>query len=211
MIASMVKSAILPLLAALMVSAPSNVFAQDAPTIQAAFGYSYLTRPNAVLVDVISDEPPDSSSDEGGTAPGSGWFAEIVGNISSHAAIVGQVSATYTSGTLNSRGWHGDNTAYTFLGGGRASLRRSAVVPFAQMLAGWIRSRADVIEGTSNRTAQWSDYFAVTVGGGADIRIGSAVGIHLAADIMRTNRERSSTRSSSDRTWRLLAGLVVPM
>jgi hypothetical protein len=144
---------------------PVSLLAQDAPPVQVAAGYSYLTRPNAVLVGVISDQPAGTSDDEGGSAPGSGWFAEIIGNITSYAAIVGQVSATYTTGTLNSRAWHGEDTAYAFLGGGRASLRRRDVVPFGQVLLGLIRTDADVTEGTSGRVGQWSDhYFALSAG-----------------------------------------------
>ena len=197
------------LLGVLAASVPA--FAQDVPATQVAGGYSYLTRPNAVLVQVISDEPPHSSSDQGGSAPGSGWFAEIIGNITPYAAIVGQVAATYTTGTFNSRAWHGNDTAYTFLGGGRASLRRqAAVVPFGHVLVGWVRTHADITEGASNRVGLFSDnYFALVVGGGADIRLGGHVGIDVAADVMRTSRGHQA--GDYDRTWRLQAGLIVPM
>jgi hypothetical protein len=187
----------------LAVSVPA--FAQDVPAAQVAGGYSYLTRPNAVLVGAIQDELPHSSSNQGGSASGSGWFAEVIGNITQYVGIVGQVSATYTSGTLNSRAWRGDDTAYAVLGGGRASLRNPNVVPFAQVLFGWVRTEADVTEQASRPVANFSDnYYALAVGGGADIRLGGAVGVHLAADVMRTSRD-------SDRTWRVQAGLIVPM
>jgi hypothetical protein len=198
------------LLAAVVITSPVSVFAQDVPPVQATGGYSYLTRPNAVLVGVISDEPAGTSIDKGGSAPGSGWFAEIIGNITPYAAIVGQVSATYTTGTLNSRGWRGENTAYGFLGGGRASLRRRSIVPFGQVLVGWLRSGADVTEGTSGRVGKWSDsYWAVASGGGVDIPLGGLVGVHVATDLMWTSRDHQ--RVDYDRTWRLQAGVVIPV
>ena len=197
------------LLGFLGVSVPA--FAQDVPAAQVAVGYSYLTRPNAVLVRSISDEPTGTSSDQGGSAPRSGWFGEIIGNITPYAAIVGQISATYTTGTLNSGAWRGNDTAYTFLGGGRASLRRqAAVVPFGQVLVGWVRTDADVTEGASTRILMLSDnYYALVAGGGADIRLGGNVGIRAAVDVMRTSRGYQA--GDYDRTWRLQAGLIVPM
>lgn len=196
---------------ALVLSNPVAVFGQDLPAAQVAGGYSYLTRPNAILVGVISDEPPDASSDEGGSAPGSGWFAEIVGNTMPYAAVVGQVSATYTTGTLNSRRWRGEDTAYTFLGGPRFSSRCcGAVVPFAQAMVGWVRTDADITTDVPNQVVKWSDsYYALVAGGGVDIRAGGKVGVHVAGDVMRTSRGHQG--SDYDRTWRLQAGFVVPM
>jgi hypothetical protein len=177
---------------------PVSLLAQDAPAVQVTAGYSYLTRPNAVLVGVISDQPAGTSDDE------------LVCRNYWNAAIVGQVSATYTTGTLNSRAWHGEDTAYAFLGGGRASLRRRAVVPFGQVLLGLIRTDADITEGTSGRVGQWSDhYFALSAGGGVDIRLGGSIGVHVAADVMRTSRGRQAL--DYDRTWPLQAGLILPM
>jgi hypothetical protein len=44
---------------------------------------------------------------------------------------------------------------------------------------------------------------------GVDIRLGGSVGVHVAADVMRTSRGTQAL--DYDRTWRLQAGLVVPM
>jgi hypothetical protein len=153
-------------------------------------------------VDVISDQD-DSAS-------GSGWFAEIIGNVTSNAAIVGEVSAAYPTGTLNSRAWSGEGTAYTFLGGGRASLHGRRVVPFGQVLVGWVRTEAEIAEGSSDRVTQWSDnYWALAAGGGADIRLGGNLGVHAAIDLMRTSR--GSQSGDYTRTWRMRAGLIFPM
>jgi hypothetical protein len=194
------------LLGAMVLSVPA--FAQDAAPVQVSGGYSYLTRPNAILVSVITDEPSGTSEDEGGKAPGSGWFGEIVGNITPYAAIVGQVSATYTTGTLNSKGWRGEDTAYAFLGGGRATLRRRVVAPFGQVLLGMVRTDADVT--SSSGIARWSNnYYAIAAGGGVDLRAGGNVGVHVAVDMMRTSSGRGG--GAYDGTWRMQAGLVVPM
>lgn len=183
------------LLVIIALSVPAS--AQEVAPVQVAGGYSYLTKPNAVLVEVIQDERDD--------APGSGWFADIIGNITPHAAIIGQISATYTRGTLNSKGWRGDDTAYSFLAGGRATWRRRIIVPFGQALIGWIRSDADLVR--PDGVGSWADnYAAFVAGGGADIALRGNLGIHVAADVMGTSRG-----PHVNRTWRVQAGIIFPM
>jgi hypothetical protein len=188
------------MLFSILVAPPVILIAQELPPIQVAGGYTILTRQNAVLVTAISDEE--------GIGSRSGWFAEIIGNVRPYVGIVGQVSRTYTVGTLRSRGWRGAGAAYTFLGGPRFSARCCGrVVPFAQALGGGIWSRTNVTSGPI-QIATFSDaYSAWAIGGGADIRVG-AVGFHVASDFMRTDR---SAQAIEPWTWRFNAGFVVPM
>jgi hypothetical protein len=196
------------LISILILSGPAIVLAQDVPRAQVAGGFADLGSPNAVLVAAISDED--------GTAKGPGWFTEIIGNITPHVGMVGHLSATHTTGTLNSRAWAGKDRAYTVLGGPRFSSRCcQSVIPFAQVLLGFVHSTADITEHSNPTenprpvTTFTTNWYAFTAGGGADIHAGGPVGIHLGADLMRTNSDLRGDGFTL--TWRIQAGLIVPM
>jgi hypothetical protein len=212
------------LLAVAFASAPIVAFAQPA---QVSAGYTNLRGSNAILVRPVSDQISSPFYNQGGElfsesgkAPASGWFAEIVGNVTRHAGMVGHVSANYKTGTLFQKHWRGTDAAYTVLGGPRFSSRCCrGIVPFGQVLFGFVHSTAAIKAQTvqvadmvvfghtiSTRTANYS---AFTAGGGADVRTGGRVGIHFGADAMRTSR----THQGINHKWtlRLRAGVTIPI
>ena len=208
--------------AVILVLAPYWVCAQDTPAVQVSFGYTNLAQPNAILVQARANElSPFFTRDA--DAPASGWFVEAVGKVTDYAGIVGQVSSNYTTARWSFAPWRGNHTAYTLLSGPRVSApccRR--IVPFAEGLIGLVHSQenlqtkktqvGDTVVAASTISRSSDNYFALTGGGGADIRLGRSVGFHLATDGMRTSRQ-SGNLSGNKRewTWRLHIGLTLPM
>jgi hypothetical protein len=184
-----------------LVVAPASPLAQEPPALQVSGGYTNITRQNAVLITAISDEEKIGSR--------SGWYAEIIGDIRPYVGVIGQVARTSTTGELRSRAWLGTGEAYTFLGGPRFFARCCGrIVPFAQVLVGGVWSKADITSGAAQITTFSDAYSAWAVGGGADIRAGGGVGVHVATDFMRTDR---SAQGIEPWTWRLHIGVIVPM
>lgn len=186
------------------VTRPHALSGQQLPAAQISAGYSHLASPSAILV---------YGSDESGDASHSGWFGEVVGNISAHAGVVGQVSATYTTSTVSGKAERAAHRAYSFLGGWRATSRCCRrVAPFGQVLAGMVRVNAVVTRGERTIFSDYpNDYFALLFGGGADIRIGAGpAGLHLAGDVVRISNGNDGFGPSGN-TWRLLVGITVPM
>src|SRR6266550_3025085 len=123
---------------------PIPAFAQAVPPVEVSFGYSYRARPDAILVEALQGNLFSPLYRGGQTAPGGGWFVEAVGNVTRHVGLVGDASATYTPGALDSLWLRADNTAYTMLGGPRFTSRCCRrVVTFTQALAGFVHSSAD--------------------------------------------------------------------
>ena len=191
------------IVAIIVMSTPHPLCGQELPAAQISAGYSHLASPDAIIA---------YGSDESGDASHSGWFAEVAGNMFAHAGFVGHVSATYTTSTLRSRAERARNRAYSFLGGGRATSRCCGrVAPFGQVLAGMVRVNVEIDRGGPPTRAYPDDYFAMTFGGGADIRMGAGpAGLHLAGVVVRINRG-SDGFGPSGTTWRLLVGITVPM
>jgi hypothetical protein len=178
-------------------AAPIPVLAQESPAAQAAAGYSHLANPNLVMT---------YGSDETGHASHSGWFAEVIGRVAPHVGVIGQVSATYTSGTVSGRAERTRDRAYLFLGGSRVTGRCcGVVVPFGQVMAGLVRLSGTI---TGSRSSTITDVTSAFVyGGGADIRMGSGpVGLHVAADVFRLRDYGQGSGS-----WRMLVGITGPM
>ena len=195
---------------------PIPAFAQAVPPVELSFGYSYLARPDAILVEALQDNPFSPFYRGGHTAPGGGWFVEGVGNVTRHIGLVGHASATYTPGALDSLWRRGDNTAYTVLAGPRFTSRCCRrVVPFAQTLVGFVHSSADfkpgpIQVGNLQMIATYRNTFAAfSAGGGVDVRLAGSVGVRFGVDMMRTSRTHYG--SDFDRTWRIRTGLIVPM
>jgi hypothetical protein len=86
------------------------------------------------------------------------------------------------------------------------------VVPFAQALAGFVHSSADLKPGPLQvdnlqmiAAAEYRNTFAAfSVGGGVDVQLAGSVGVRFGADMMRTSRTHYG--SDRDRTWRIRAG-----
>ena len=197
--------------------------AASAQAVQVSAGYTQLTSANAIMLRSLSDNltsPFYKVFSEADHSQSSGLFAEVVGNVTRHAGIVGHMSVNSTTSNLSFYSARADVTAYTVLGGPRLSSRCCrSVVPFGQVLLGIVHTTADVkfpaIQGVdrvlvAETIVPYRDnYWAFTVGGGADVRIGAPIGLHLAADLMRTSRPHQN--KNFEWTPRVRVGLTVPM
>ena len=132
-----------------------SAYAQDAPREEMSVGYSFLRL--------------------GGTGGvnQNGGNVSIAGNINSWLGIVGDVGGYHSSpvgGSVNT---------YTFLVGPRFSLRGERVTPFAQVLFGGAHLTAGAGGFSTSVTP-----FAISVGGGIDLRISQHVALRPQLDYL---------------------------
>jgi len=110
-----------------ILSMPCPAFAQETSKVQAGGGYMYVADPWVAFTNSVSTES------------GAGWFAKIVGNVTPHVGVVGEVSGTYHD-ALNHRGIKGAARVYGMLGGVRLRPFCCRVAaPFAHVMAGQFR------------------------------------------------------------------------
>ena len=105
-------------------------------------------------------------------------------------------------------------TAFTFLGGPRLSYRKyDRVTPFVQVLAGGIHASEITLSGCTGACTLLpsANAFALTAGGGVDVRIHHRLALRLIqAEYMMTRFDNLSTGSSaSQNDIRLSTGLVL--
>jgi opacity protein-like surface antigen len=163
---------------ALGVNAP--VFAQNPPRAEISAGYQTLH----IASDI--DETLDH-----------GWYADVAGNLSRHLAIVFQAAGNYkTVEETESFGGvttnvKADLSLYEYMAGVRVNARPNpTVTPFAQFLAGAVRTSADI---TGSVTGGGQTFFAsssgesntdaaMQIGGGLNVMMTRALGIRAGAD-----------------------------
>jgi hypothetical protein len=139
------------LLVAALGSAQS-VKAQDAPKMELYGGYDYV---RFHINSDVNGQPPSQTFNANG---GSG---EITYNLSNWLGVLGDAAGYWATSTA---GPPKAGAAIPYLFGPRASLRRHAVTPFAQVLAG------GVVTSSGIETIGWQNHFAMAAGGGIDIR-----------------------------------------
>ena len=160
------------LLLALGASLPAG--AQTVPKAEVSGGYQLLT----------------VNFDEFDETLGTGWYADVAGNLGSIFSVVFQVSGNYktfeetesfggVTGTLTA-----SLTVHEFMGGVRVNARKSRrVTPFGQLLVGGVSASAEV-EGTvtlggetifERSERESSTNFGLQVGGGATIWLGETI------------------------------------
>ena len=187
---------------------PPNHRYHHTPKVEVFLGYSYF---RSVPTLAAGNRMVDLN----------GGDASIAVNFSSHLAIVGdfggyddsQLLLTGTSvnepRTVGSSG-----TVYTYLGGPRLSFRKPHRVSlFTQVLVGGVRASAVSIAGCSVipcTPLPAQDSFALTAGGGVDVRLTHHIAIRpIQAEYMMTRFSSvPAGNSASQNDLRLSAGLV---
>jgi Outer membrane protein beta-barrel domain len=125
--------------------------AQDEPTKLELYGGYYYVRFN--INANVSGQPPFQ------TFNGNGGGGEVIYNANKWICVLGDVSGVWATNATK------EGAAIPYLFGPKVSLRRGAVTPFAQVLLGGVV--------TSSGIAQigWQSHFAMTAGGGIDVRV----------------------------------------
>lgn len=143
---------------------PFASFAQDeTPLLEIFGGYSYLRTGN----------PYDQDSH--------GWNSSVSGNITKHVAVKADFGGYYDS---YSRAVVGgpiavQNRVHTFLVGPQFNMRASERVnPFIHALFGAARDRTLTTRGAA-RTEYVDTGFAMALGGGLDVKMGSSVSFRV--------------------------------
>lgn len=177
-------------LAALCLGSASQTPAQQAtgnvPQFELSGGYSYV-RAN-----------PANSNGGFNLNGGSGSFTY---NFTDHFSAVAEFGAYSFSGLPGGV----SSTMYTYLFGPRVSLRKSSrVIPFAQALLGGGRLTA-----SSSGVNAGENGFAMALGGGVDVSVGSHFAIRLVqADYLLTRFASVSGASATQNNLRVSVGIV---
>jgi len=126
------------------------------PRIELYGGYDYVRfNVNAN----VSGQPPSQ------TFNGNGGGGQLVFNLNNWFGVLGDVSGIWAT---NSRA---SGAAVPYLFGPRASLRRAKMTLFGQVLVGGVATSSGI------ESSGWQNNFAMTVGGGLDIRVSEHVSI----------------------------------
>jgi len=168
----------------------SNASAQTATRMQLGVNYDY----------VGANAPP------GGCGcfslnGGSGWFGY---NFDRSLALVGEVSGSH-AGNIN--GTPSDLTLTSYLFGPRYSRQfKNRLLPFAQVLLGGAHASGALTPSPSG-VASSANSFAMTLGGGLDIRMGHRLALRpLQADYYLTRFPNGVNGHQNN--FRLAAGIV---
>jgi hypothetical protein len=144
------------LLFATIGAAPSLWAQTDQSQFELYGGYDYVRfNINAN----VSGQPPSQ------TFNGNGGEGQFVFNVNRWLGILGDVSGIWaTSSNSSSSG-----AAIPYLFGPRLNLRRGRITPFAQVLIGGVATSSGIAY------YGWQDHFAMTAGGGIDLRVSKHV------------------------------------
>jgi hypothetical protein len=119
-------------------------------------GYDYvLFRINAN----VSGQPPFE------TLNGNGGSGQLVYNVNDWLGILGNAAGYWATNSAR------QGAAIPYLFGPRVNLRRHKVIPFGQVLFG------GVVTSSGIATFGWQNHFAMTAGGGIDMRVSEHVSI----------------------------------
>jgi Outer membrane protein beta-barrel domain len=130
-----------------------------------------------------------------------GGVGSVALNLNSWGSLVGEVGGIHAT-TIGSTGV--DATAVTFLAGPKITFfRGSALSPFAQALAGVVRSNPDF-----NQTANTHYTFAFSPGAGLDWNVSHHFGIRLGQVDYLMTRIPTSTNQVNWNNFRYSAGVI---
>ena len=150
-----------------------------------------------------------------------GWYADVLGNVTSLFGVVGEVSGHYDSidetetfGGAQVRA-SGNLRIHTFMGGVRFTVRQNPrLVPFAQALVGLAHASASIdvttivngqpVPSLSAEESESTSDAAVEFGGGVNIRVTSRLGVRVGASYLRILEDDASN------AFRAAAGVVFP-
>jgi opacity protein-like surface antigen len=189
--------------AAILLGSVPSVVAQDLPRAEVSGGYQFLN----VTVEDASE------------VFGTGWYADIAGNLTRHLGVAFQVGGSYKSITEtqsfgNARATiDADFRVHHFMVGARLKARPNpTIAPFAEILVGAVTLSLDAT-GTANFGGSSASFsaeesgtdFGLQVGGGADFPLSDRIGIRVGADYVRVYAEEAVN------TFRFAAGVVLPI
>ncbi len=184
------KSLMVVLLLVTMGAAPA-LRAQDDPSkIELYGGYSFIRfNVNAN----VSGQPPSQMFNSNGGA------GELVFNANSWFGVLGDVGGYWATSTSNGS-IHGAAIPYLF--GPRVNLRRGKITPFAQVLLG------GVVTSSGIEQIGWQSHFAMTAGGGIDVRLSKHFSIRpVQAEYFMTKIPDGLNNRQNN--FRLGAGIVI--
>jgi outer membrane protein with beta-barrel domain len=133
------------------IGAAPELRAQDEPSkLELYGGYSYIRfNINAR----VSGQPPSQ------TFNGNGGDGQFVYNVNNWLGVLGDVGGYWATNST------AQGAAIPYLFGPRLSFRHGAVTPFAQVLLG------GVVTSSGIEQSGWQSHFAMTAGGGIDVRV----------------------------------------
>lgn len=133
-------------------AAPALRAQNTVPQLELYGGYDYVRfNINAN----VKGQPPSQ------TFNGNGGGGQLVYNVNNWLGVLGDVGGYWaTSSTSQAAG-----AAIPYLFGPRLSFRRRVVTPFAQVLLGAVATSSGI------QTSGWQDHFAMTGGGGIDVKV----------------------------------------
>ena len=126
------------------------VMAQDGPKLELYAGYDY-TRFN--INANVSGQPPSQ------TFNGNGGGGQLVYNVNNRLGVLGDVGGYWATNSTK------QGAIIPYLFGPRANLHRGTITPFAQVLVGGAATSSGIVK------TGWQNHFAMTAGGGIDVRI----------------------------------------
>ena len=101
----------------------------------------------------VSGQPPSQIFN------GNGGGGELIYNVNHWLGVLGDVSGVWATSSTKA------GAAIPYLCGPRASLHRGRLTPFVQVLFGGVLTSSGI------ETVGWQSHFAMTAGGGLDVRV----------------------------------------
>jgi hypothetical protein len=134
-------------------SASPELWAQEEPSkLELSGGYNYVRfNINAK----VNGQPPSQ------TFNGNGGGGELVYNVNDWLGVLADVGGYWAVNSSSQAA----GAALPYLFGPRVSLRRRRITPFAQVLVGGVLTSSGI------ETTGWQSHFAMTAGGGIDVRV----------------------------------------
>jgi hypothetical protein len=169
------------------VSAGPAVWAQEEPSkLELYAGYDYIRfNINAR----VSGQPLSQ------TFNGNGGGGELIYNVNRWLGVLGDVSGSWATNSTS------QGAAMPYLFGPRLSLRHGAVTPFVQVLLGGVLTSSGIEQ------IGWQSHFAMTAGGGIDLKVSRHVSIRpVQAEYFLT--KISDGLNNRQNNFRFGAGIV---
>jgi len=147
------------LLVSAMGTAPTLRAQQDPSKIELYGGYNYVRfNVNAN----VSGQPPLQ------TFNGNGGGGDLAYSVNSRLSAVGDMGGYWAANATR------QGAAIPYLFGPRVNVRRGKVTPFAQVLLGGVVTSSGIVQ------TGWQSHFAMTAGGGVDVKLSKHFSIRPA-------------------------------
>ena len=164
--------------------------AQDTPRAEVSGGYQFFTGKG------------ENEDDEWEKFP-AGWYADVVGNMTSTVGVVGQVSGNYK--TIEESDGDIDFKVHTFMVGVRGS-SSGRLRGFGQFLIGGANLKASQADVSVSETD-----LAIQLGGGVNVISANNIGLRVGADYLRLFGKDDGELSAGEDVngFRFVVGVVV--